>query len=193
MALPKNEQRQPGSKFPLPIQHFLFFTNPEPWRVPPMSPGRNKKTGKLIVTSGRDELVASYQEEIREELVRQGAYLMDPGYKVDFFFHRIKETINTGSGVKTSRNRADATNMQKALEDALQGTVIHNDADVVDIHSRIVPSGSMTSEPFVFVRVIGEYEFNLEKHSTPYFHQEVIDTFLAERESHVEDDNTWTV
>lgn len=177
----------------LPVQEFLFFTNPEPWRVPPMSPGRNKKTGKLIVVSGRDELVASYQEEIRDELFRQDSFMMDPGYKIEFFFHRIKETINTGSGRRNTRSNADATNMQKAIEDALQGVVIDNDTDTVDIHSRIVPSGSMTSEPFVFVRVTGEYKMEETNLFTTYFNQDVITSALAERDSLVEDDNTWTV
>lgn len=177
----------------MPEQTFCIFTNPEPWRVPPMSPGRNKKTGKLIVASGRDELVASYQEEVREELLRQGAYLMDPGYKVEFYFHRIKERVNTGSGRKNTRNRADATNMQKALEDALQGTVIHNDVDVLDIHSRIIPSDSMSSEPFIFIKVVGEYEMIPEDHFTRYFNKDVIDLRLTEKSKATQDDNLWTV
>lgn len=158
-----------------------------------MSPGRNKKTGKLIVVSGRDELVASYQEEIRDELSRQGAYLMDPGYKIEFFFHRIKETVNTGSGRRNTRSTSDATNMQKAIEDAMQGVVITNDTHTVDIHSRIVPSDSMTSEPFVFVRVTGEYKMTSANLFTSYFNQDVLTSALAERDSLVEDDNTWTV
>ena len=177
----------------LPVQTFMFLTNPEPWRVPPMSPGRNKKTGKLIVVSGRDELVASYQEEIRDELSRQGAYLMDPDYKLEFFFHRKSETINTGSGRRNTRSKADATNMQKAIEDALQGVVITNDTHVVDVRSRIVPSDSMASEPFVFVRVTGEYKMSESNLFTQYFNQGVVSTALAERDSLAEDDNTWTV
>lgn len=174
-------------------QVFCIFTNPEPWRVPPMSPGRNKKTGKLIVQSGRDELVASYQEEIREAVLAQGAYMMDPGYKIDLYFYRIQETVNTGSGRKNKRSRADATNMQKAIEDALQGTVIHNDVDTVSIASHVIPAGTMGDEPFVFVRVIGEYEFDLSDHISHWFSFEALESLKREQAQAVEDDNTWTV
>lgn len=173
-------------------QSFCIFTNPEPWRVPPMSPGRGKN-GHLIVKSGRDQMLSSYQEEVREALLAQGAYMMDPGYKIELYFYRIQETVNTGSGKRNMRNRADATNMQKAFEDALQGTVIHNDVDTVSIASRIIPAGTMGDEPFVFARVIGEYEFKLDQDMPAGFGPRTIESLKRELDQSAEDDNTWTV
>lgn len=173
-------------------QSFCIFTNPEPWRVPPMTPGRSKN-GHLITKSGRDQMLFSYQEEVRESLLSQGAYVMDPGYKIDLYFYRIQETVNTGSGKKNKRSRADATNMQKAFEDALQGTVIHNDVDTVSIASRVIPAGTMGDEPFVFVRVIGEYEFKPDQDMPAGFDLGILESLKREQAQAIEDDNTWTV
>lgn len=174
------------------VQSFLILTNPEPWRVPPMSPGR-AKNGHLITKSGRDEMLFSYQEEVREALTSAGAYVMEPGYKIDLYFYRLQETVNTGSGRKNKRSRADATNMQKAVEDALQGTVIHNDVDTYDIHSRVIPAGTMGDEPFVFIRVMGEQRFEPGQDFTPWFNELVLDDMKCKFHVKEEDDNTWTV
>lgn len=177
----------------MPVQSFLILTNPEPWRVPPMSAGRNKKTGHLIAQSGRDQMLFSYQEEVRESMMSAGAYIMEPGYKIDLFFYRLQETINTGSGKRNKRSRADATNMQKAIEDALQGTVLHNDVDTIDIHSRVIPAGTMGDEPFVFIRVMGEREFEPGRDFETWFNEKTLTELMRGQQLEVEDDNTWTV
>lgn len=138
----------------MPSQTFYIFTNPEPWRVPPMQPGWSKKNGKMIVKSGADTMLQAYQDEVRDVLHSQNAYMMEGKYRLDFYFHRTSESETSPNSGK--RSRSDATNMQKAIEDALQGVVIENDRDVVDVRSRIIKPASIVAEPFIVVRVEGE-------------------------------------
>lgn len=138
----------------MPSQTFYIFTNPEPWRVPPMQPGWSKKTKKMIVKSGADTMLQAYQDEVRDVLHSQNAYMMEGKYRLDFYFHRTSESETSPNSGK--RSRSDATNMQKAIEDALQGVVIENDRDVVDVRSRVIQPARIIPEPFVVVRVEGE-------------------------------------
>ena len=115
-------------------QTFLLPINPEPWRVPPMSAVRSKN-GRLIVKADRDAGLAAYQEAVREELVDKQAQLMDPPYLLKFWFWRKLEK---------NAKEVDATNMQKALEDALQGIVINNDRFVREISSHAVRQDATT-------------------------------------------------
>lgn len=138
----------------MPSQTFYIFTNPEPWRVPPMHPGWSKQSGKMIVKAGADTMLKAYQEEVQDVLRAQGAYMMKPNYRLTFFFHRTSESETSPRAGR--RSRSDATNMQKALEDALQGVVIENDRDVIDVRSCIIKPDSIITEPFIAMRVEGE-------------------------------------
>lgn len=99
-------------------------------------------------------MLQAYQEEVRDVLQAQGAYMMKPNYRLTFYFHRTSESETRPNSRK--RSKSDATNMQKSLEDALQGVVIENDRDVLDVRSRIIEPDSIITEPFVVVQVEGE-------------------------------------
>jgi len=133
--------------------------NPIPWRVPPMKVGRGRGGKGTYVQAGRDQELFAYQEAIREELARIGARMMDPPYRIRFWFWRRLDPQVTESGRKSNMHRVDATNMQKATEDALQGLVIGNDADVVDVRSIIVDQDPTTT-PGVVIEIWG----GVEKH-----------------------------
>lgn len=138
------------------VQSFLIRINPEPWRVPPMSAVRSKHNGKLVVASNRDEQLASYQEAVREEIALQGGYLMSPPYKIEFWFWR---------NLARHKKEVDATNMQKACEDALQGLIINNDRNVRSIHTESVEQGA-TTPGMILIVVTGEFtdESNIPVH-----------------------------
>src|SRR4051794_39473343 len=100
---------------------FVLHINPEPWAVGSIS-------GKRI--SPNPNLVA-FQSAVREEL--EGQTLPRDFRKLEFFFFRqTAKYIDTSDHVR-QRNQADTTNCQKALEDALQGVLFHNDREIVDI------------------------------------------------------------
>lgn len=83
---------------------------------------------------GRNQQLHMYQQAVKEEMQRcyPEAELLAPGYELDFWFWR-----NTERG-----NIADATNLQKATEDALQGILLKNDRLVVRVGSTVVAQGA---------------------------------------------------
>jgi len=113
--------------------------NPEPWAVGPLSLGR--KNGKMYPRMGRNNAVHTFKEEVRAELEDRKLSLPEGLYDLQFFFWRRLDSYVSESGRKASAHVADATNMQKALEDALQGVLIGNDRDVRHVESEIVEQG----------------------------------------------------
>lgn len=122
-----------------PKAFFILPINPEPWVVPPMSAGRIGR--KLIVKAGRDVPTWSYKEAIKEELIERGATMLPAPYRIHFLFYRQQATYELASGRKNTKNEADATNMQKLTEDALQDVLIDDDKDSRHITSQIVEQG----------------------------------------------------
>lgn len=98
--------------------------NPYPWRAPKNSTMR--RGGKIIPTSYPDPEMVIYQEAVKEfirdeyprlELIPPGEH----GLHVTFSYWR---SLNYGG---QRRNPVDVTNLNKALEDALQGLLYDND------------------------------------------------------------------
>lgn len=122
----------------------LWFTlgiNPEPWAVGPL--GVARREGKLTPFMGRNQQLAAYQEAVRDELITRYpgvAKMYPPYYELDFLFWRNRADYE-GETKRVRKNEVDATNMQKATEDALQGLLIENDRMVNRVGSRIVAQG----------------------------------------------------
>lgn len=129
---------------------FCIGVNPEPWGVGPLGVGR--RGGKVFPTMGQNAQLAAYQEAIREEL-GDGIVPIEGKQVVRFYFWRNQATYVTTTGLQHTKHIADATNMQKALEDALQGILFENDRDTWDIRSVIVDQGP---------EVIGKVLFSVE-------------------------------
>lgn len=89
---------------------------------------------------GKNAQLAAYQEAIREEL-GDGFEPLEGKQVVRFYFWRNQASYVTSSGRSHTKHEADVTNMQKALEDALQGVLFVNDRDTWDIRSVIVDQG----------------------------------------------------
>jgi hypothetical protein len=94
-----------------------------------------------------DETLSCTHTRKRCATSRAGAYMMPPPYMLQFWFSR-----NLGD----NQNPADVTNMQKSTEDALQGVVIDNDTDTLDVFSHRLLQ-AQTAPGFVIIEVWGEY------------------------------------
>lgn len=127
---------------------YVLDLNPEPWEVGKISSGRkNNKTWSRIAPV--PNLVA-YQNAVREVLEGQEFLPWDKIELTFFFWRQQARYLDQGDKIR-QRNIADATNMQKALEDALQGVLFKNDRSVKDIHSLIVEEGPEV-EPKIVIR-----------------------------------------
>lgn len=121
-----------------------LWLNPEPWAIGSVSRG---KTGARI--SPNPNLVA-FQSAVRGEL--EGHELLPETHrKITFYFWRQQAQYLDMSDKVRSRNQADSTNMQKGLEDALQGILFKNDREIRDIRSVIVQQGH-TVEPCILIK-----------------------------------------
>lgn len=126
--------------------------NPEPWTSPTASVGR--KGGRVIPQLHKNARLRNYQAAIKEMLEKQG---MTPVYQnkepveLHCFFWRQIERYETATGRKQSRHKADATNLLKALEDALQGFAFKNDSQVQLARSCIVEQKPETEPKIVVV------------------------------------------
>jgi len=133
--------------------------NPEPWAIGKISAIRTAK-GAFPKVAPHKPLV-TYQEAVAESLKARGAEVVPGLYSLRFTFSHQLEVYKTRHGAQT-RNAADATNMQKATEDALQGVVIGNDRDVIHIESQMHGPQRTSTFPFVII----ECKFGLEWNKT---------------------------
>jgi Holliday junction resolvase RusA-like endonuclease len=136
----------------------LTDLNPEPWKA-----ALKGKNGFR-----KDEGLRSYQEAMKEDVKKAltdaghvlPLYPKDTILRVHFDFWRQLEKTTIG-GRTRRRQDADATNMQKAAEDALQGVVYHNDKMNRHVSSEILEVGFDT-KPGVAIFVV-EFNYGYEK------------------------------
>lgn len=117
--------------------------NPQPWSVP-----RGNRFGGRPVKS---DVLHTYQQAVKEQIQgvwEFGPFDSDVPIALSFAFWRQIENEQDASGRWHRGKIADATNLQKALEDALQGVLFTNDRYVADVRSRIIEQS-----PFVEPRV----------------------------------------
>lgn len=118
--------------------------NPEPWTAPEVSIGR--KGGKVYPAVYKTETLRAYQEAIKDSLSDIEDHVIDDGepFALHFWFWRQLPDYDLGDGRRSRRHIADATNLQKALEDALQGVLFKNDRWCLDVRSTMVEQGHET-------------------------------------------------
>jgi hypothetical protein len=157
--------------------YYLPGVNPEPWAIGPLSVARHGVKTHPIV--GPNLKLQSFQNEVKDELERiidhEPPSTVPCAFK--FFFWRRLDTWVGGSGRKSGAHAADATNLQKGLEDALQGILITNDRNVQSIYSEIVEQGPDVSPGIIIVMesipesCVGELEldayvrFNIDRNA----------------------------
>ena len=127
--------------------HFVISgINPEPWTAPQVSIGR--KGGRVFPRFYASEALKSYKKAIAEEIQAQLPLDYNPHdseLALTFFFWRHLVPYETPQARTARKHEADATNLQKALEDALQGVLFTNDRNVKHIQSFIMEQGHETS------------------------------------------------
>lgn len=133
----------------------LSDINPEPWEASQGSVGR--KGGGQYVQFHKPAQLRAYQEAIKENFPKQNphARLHDDGVQFTFYFWRQVAPYEafTDKGTKKGRaNYADATNLLKATEDALQKILFTNDRTNTRVTSSIIEQGPDVT-PFILVMV----------------------------------------
>lgn len=157
---------------------FTIEVNPDPWAIGPLGVGR-KQGGKLYPYVGANAQLVAYQEAVKE-LLANVEKLPTGEYKLTFYFWRRLDAHASGR-----KHYADATNLVKACEDALQGVLIENDRLVRDVRGVIVEQESDT-KPMVVLKA--EMWGGLDPHEIPQHIWEQVDRV----ELPVLDfDNTW--
>lgn len=105
----------------------IWDINPEPWTSPTIPRrGRPAKDGKLV----------AYQQAVQDEIeeMRQGKFFELEMYDPDDYVHlTIYFWRSSAHG-----QQADATNLLKSTEDALQGILFKNDRKNWHVESAIV-------------------------------------------------------
>jgi Holliday junction resolvase RusA-like endonuclease len=132
------------------IRRYPLIINPQQWEVGPLSVGR-RRGGGYIPHMGRNQELAAYQSAVHDALMQFFEYgQYEPGpVQLHFWFWRRLDTYHNGNR-QITKNAVDATNMQKALEDALQGAFFENDRQVINIHSEIVAQGVDVEPAIIF-------------------------------------------
>jgi Holliday junction resolvase RusA-like endonuclease len=135
--------------------------NPEPWTSPSGAVQRGKG-GKPYVQMHKSSKLANFQKALANAL--DGAPMMTPGpgqhIDLDIYVWRALETSTRTSGRQARGHQADATNLQKAIEDACQDVVFGNDRDNRRVRTTIVEQGHDT-EPMIILKVTAHLDTDL--------------------------------
>ncbi len=125
--------------------------NPEPWAIGTLGLGRNK--GGVYPTLSPNLQVVAFQEAVREHFYGQTIAPFEGDVELRFFYWRqLSEYESMSTGRRVAKKPADATNMQKSLEDALQEIFYANDRVVRRITSEIKEQSPET-EPKIVICV----------------------------------------
>lgn len=131
--------------------YVIHGLNPEPWTSPDGSIAR--KNGKLYVQMHKSQTLDAFQNALIEEMRRFPKLdLMEGDVELALFLWRDLPVYTAESGRQVRRHRADATNLQKAIEDALQGLVYKNDSQVVHAETWIMEQHGDV-EPVIIIEV----------------------------------------
>lgn len=108
---------------------YVVRVNPEPWAIGPLGVGR--KGGKVWPYVGPNPQLDAYKKAVRAELRSQNPVMVEGEVEVKFWFWRRLDEYQSRAGRTLHKHAADATNLQKATEDAIQGILIGNDRYVL--------------------------------------------------------------
>ena len=144
---------------------FILPINPEPWAIGPV--GYTNKGGKPRGFVGENKQLRIYQDAVRQ-MLKERISAIENGDKhfplagpceLSLWFWRRLDSYELSSGKKSNRHWADATNMQKALEDAIQGVLTGNDKNNLKVMSEIVHQAEEIN-PGIVIQVTAARAFN---------------------------------
>lgn len=130
-------------------RYFVLALNPEPWAVGSL--GVNRRGAKSFPYIGPNQKLQAYQEAVREALAGK-AVLTEGEVEVRLMVWRRIENLKVYSGRDRKAKTSDATNIQKATEDAIQNLLIENDRQVRRISIEVVEQ-SETTNPCIVINV----------------------------------------
>lgn len=136
------------------VVYRVLNLNPEPWAMGTISTIRGKG-GRVFPKPVPNQQLEAFQNAVREEL-EGSAMLPFELVDLEFYFWRRLDRYRGPSGRWVNKQPADATNLQKGLEDALQKILFQNDRQVRKVTSHIV-SQSHDTKPMIVVAA-REYE-----------------------------------
>lgn len=122
--------------------YLLIDINPEPWAVGPVQPIR--RGGKLAAYMGKNQQLAAFQDAVREAVRETWGELppLEGHMELELYLWRSRDEYTTPNERRHRKHEADATNMLKATEDALQGVLFVNDRDNISVHAHIIQQGA---------------------------------------------------
>jgi Holliday junction resolvase RusA-like endonuclease len=133
-------------------QYYLQGINPEPWEAPTASMARHRQTKKLYISMTKSSQLRVFQEAVQTSFKETYPEVI-PGTEeceIDFLLWRRLAQSDAGDR-KIRAHIADATNLQKALEDALQGILFVNDSQIRRIET-IIMEQNQEVEPAILIR-----------------------------------------
>lgn len=130
---------------------YVLDLNPLPWTPGEVAYASGKDAKRKVYMRPSKDLKV-YQEAIRDEMAKWFTIPLATEVDVVFVFIRSLDEIYRGGVRKSRAHKADATNMQKATEDALQGILFDNDNQNRVVKSIILDQGP-DLEPYVAVGV----------------------------------------
>lgn len=119
-----------------------------PWAIGPLSVGR--KGGKPFAFVGPNHQLVAFQEALKEEL-EPAADLLAGEVDLSIYIWRKLEKSSSGGRARKA-HQADATNMQKGIEDAIQGVLIENDRNVRRVKTEIMEQDE-SAESCIVIRL----------------------------------------
>lgn len=140
--------------------------NPEPWRIGPVGVARGN--GRMVGTVGRDQQLHAYKEAVAEQVRMKldavddyhDQYIFAGKTKLTIYLWRQRASYETHQAGTHRKHEADATNMLKATEDALQGIFYKNDKDNSDVRCVIVEQGEETIPKIVIhIELFNAFDF----------------------------------
>ncbi len=137
-------------------EYIIRGINPQPWTVGNLSMGRK---------GGRNFPMISKRAELRnyQDAIAQAFTFLDPAPEMTLepvaltiYYWRQVEEYRNDNGKLVVKHRADLTNLNKGLEDALQKILFKNDNQVVRFHSEIVEQERDTDPRIVIIIATGD-------------------------------------
>lgn len=122
--------------------------NPEPWAMGTITTIRGKG-GRVFGKPVPNPQLVAFQNAVKEELEGTAMLPFDRVH-LEFFFWRRLDRYRGPSNRWVNKASADATNLQKGLEDALQGVLFANDRNNRRVSSEIV-SQSHETKPMIVI------------------------------------------
>lgn len=139
---------------------FVFPINPEPWAV---GDAYVIRKGGMRAAVGPNAQLKAYQAAIREEIGSPEKELwFEKGTKLKLtcYFWRQRAEYITPQARTARKHEIDATNALKAIEDAFQGYLYHNDKDNLEVRSVMVSQDIDITHPVIVVKLEEYLGFN---------------------------------